>query len=157
MRRVTEERQALSAGPLFEQPGLKTPAAPVPAHSPMDLERLLEPASAEARLVAFAVLARPGWRNAITAAELMEISDKLDARKVKGAVEELRRVFRLPIGSRRGSPAGYFWICSIEDQDEGTREYRQQVLTAFRTLRVLDSKERVRELLGQLELVSREP
>jgi len=155
MRPVTEERQARSAGPLFE--GLATaplslPAEPLPAHSKMDLERLLEPASAEARTVAFAVLARPGWRKAISISELVEISGKLNERSVKAAVEELRTVFRLPIGSRREKPAGYFWICSPEDQDEGTKAYRRQLITTARTLRILDSPERLRELLGQLQV-----
>lgn len=147
MRHGTEERHARPALPLFE--GLET-APLVPRLA--ELQRTLEPASAEARTVAYAVLSRLGWRNAITIAELMQISDKLNERSVKAAVEELRTVFKLPIGSRREKPAGYFWICSPEDQIEGTKAYRQQVLTAFRVLRILDSPARVRELLGQLAM-----
>jgi hypothetical protein len=77
---------------------------------------------------------------------------ELNARKVKEVVEQLRVMHRVPIGARRTAPFGYFRIVDAADREAAVGPYREQILTMWRTLRVLDSPERCRELLGQLAL-----
>ena len=76
----------------------------------------------------------------------------LDERTVKGHVEQLRSAHRCAIGSSRQAPAGYFWIRTAADRDTAVKPYREQILSMWRTLRVLDSPAALRELHGQLRL-----
>jgi hypothetical protein len=74
------------------------------------------------------------------------------ARTVKAIVESLRSHHHCAIGASRENPPGYFWIRTAEDREAAVRPYRNQILTMWRTLRVLDSPASLRELHGQLRL-----
>ena len=76
----------------------------------------------------------------------------MTARTVKAVVENLRSHHHCAIGASREDPPGYFWIRTAEDREVAVRPYRNQILTMWRTLRVLDSPASLRELHGQLRL-----
>jgi hypothetical protein len=78
--------------------------------------------------------------------------ETVSERTVKGIVEQLRVSHRCPIGASREAPAGYFWIRTAADRETAVRPYREQILSMWRTLRVLDSPSALRELHGQLRL-----
>lgn len=92
-----------------------------------------------------------GRANPIAIAELEKITG-LSARALKGIVEQLRVAHHMPIGANRDEPAGYFWIVDAADQVAAVGPYKAQIISMWRTLRVLDSKTSLRELLGQLRL-----
>ena len=125
------------AGPLFKEPG------------PFDAS-LTEPTQMEAE-VAACVWRHQGRANPITIAELEGIT-ATSARGVKGIVEQLRFTHRMPIGANREEPFGYFWIVDAADQLAAVGPYKAQIISMWRTLRALDSKTGLRELLGQLRL-----
>jgi hypothetical protein len=79
-------------------------------------------------------------------------STGLSERVVKHVVEHLRSTHRCAIGASREAPFGYFWIHTAADREAAVRPYREQILTMWKTLRVLDSPASLRELLGQLRL-----
>lgn len=97
------------------------------------------------------VMFRKGRSNPISI-DAISRETGLSPRQVKGVIESLRTTHRMPIGASREEPAGYFWIVDAEDQAAAARPYRNQILTMWKTLRVLDSRKRLRELLGQLKL-----
>ena len=76
----------------------------------------------------------------------------LSDRKVKEIVEQLRVTHRCAIGASRQTPFGYFWVRTADDREAAVKPYREQILSMWRTLRVLDSQEKLRELYGQLRL-----
>lgn len=94
-----------------------------------------------------------GHENPVQIAEIRRALPNLSEREVKAAIENLRMLYRKPVGSKRDQPAGYFWIVSAEDQEAAARSYRQQILSMFRVLQVIDSPERMREFAGQLTLL----
>jgi predicted ArsR family transcriptional regulator len=93
-------------------------------------------------------------RRRIFPVTIAEITEALGIRErtVKEIVEQLRAAHRCAIGASRQAPFGYFWIYTAVDRETAVRPYREQILTMFRTLRVLDSQAGLRELLGQLRL-----
>lgn len=130
-------------GPLFEQAAEPGPFA----------ESKIKPTPLEA-LVAGLIWRRKGRREPISIAEILRLSgvDGLSERKVKDVVEQLRTMHRMPIGASRQEPAGYFRIMDAADREAAVRPYREQIISMWRTLRVLDSQEKLRELHGQLRL-----
>jgi len=128
-----------AACPLFDAPVAEpfdnSPATPEPVE----------------RLVAAVIWRHQGRTKPVTIAEVAEVVN-LDARKVKEIVEVLRVTHRCKIGAKRGDPAGYFWIVDAEDLKAAVEPYRNQILSMWRTLHVLDSRESMRELLGQMRI-----
>jgi hypothetical protein len=61
--------------------------------------------------------------------EMMELGE----REFKKQIEILRRDWVLPIGSRKGTPNGYWIITSEADFQEWHRHFRRQALTEFAT------------------------
>lgn len=57
----------------------------------------------------------------------------MDERGVKSAVQQLRDEYLLPIGSRRHTPAGYFWIHTLEEFKDWHQQYLSQARTTFAT------------------------
>ncbi|MEN6601766.1 MAG: hypothetical protein ABFD86_05065, partial [Bryobacteraceae bacterium] len=78
---------------------------------------------------------------------------ELDARRVKKVVEQLRVTHRIPIGSRREFPAGYFRIVTEEDLEKAIGSYRAQIFSMLRVLRACMPRSRAAEFFGQLRLV----
>lgn len=108
--------------------------------------------------IAHTIALHRGRRQAISIAEIITGSAirGLTERQVKRTIENLRRVHRLPIGSRRTVPHGYFWIVDADDLADAVRAYKRQVVEMFRTLRAVLAPERLREFYGQLLLEPRE-
>lgn len=57
----------------------------------------------------------------------------MDERGVKSSVQQLRDEYLLPIGSRRHTPAGYFWIHSLKEFQDWHQQYLSQAKTTFAT------------------------
>jgi hypothetical protein len=124
------------AGPLFDEgPFAKSTVEPSPCE----------------RIVAEAIYHCRGRHNPVPIAHLSEVIER-EARTVKGIVEDLRVKHRLPIGACRQEPYGYYWIVDAADQAAAVEPYRNQILSMWRTLAILDSKPALRELLGQLRI-----
>ncbi len=81
-----------------------------------------------------------------TIAWRVELSD----REVKGIVEQLRITHHCQIGASREEPSGYFWIRSEADREVAVRPYREQLLSMMRTLRVLESPDKLQKLYARL-------
>jgi hypothetical protein len=92
-----------------------------------------------------------GAANPISIARIRERL-ALSERQVKGIVERLVVDYRLKIGARREEPSGYFLICTSADLQAAVGPYKAQILAMWKRLRVLEEKQALRELLGQLRL-----
>jgi hypothetical protein len=55
-------------------------------------------------------------------------------RKFHAAIEELRRVWMLPIGSRKDSPAGYWIITDVKDFEEWINRSKSAPITQLTTI-----------------------
>jgi hypothetical protein len=103
-------------------------------------------------LIAELICHRKGRARPISIHDIKALTGLSD-RSVKEVVEQLRITHRMPIGaSRHNDNPGYFWIVDAEDRAAAVEPYKRQIITMWRTLRVLDSTEGARELLGQLRL-----
>lgn len=96
-----------------------------------------------------------GWKDPVSIADLIAACGpgELDARRVKKVVEQLRAAHRVPIGSRRELPAGYFRIVDDEDLERAIRPYRAQIFSMLRVVRACVPRSRAAEFFGQLRLV----
>ena len=87
-------------------------------------------------------------RRAVKSAPLgFDVSERM----VKSVIRELRKGHAFPIISRRGKPAGYWWVSSQEEMEQFIASFRGQALDEFHTLgRIV--KENYPALAGQLRL-----
>jgi hypothetical protein len=92
-----------------------------------------------------------GRERPLSIARLRELTG-VNERAIKGIVEQLIVAHKMRIGGRREEPAGYFMIEDSEDQAAAVGPYKAQILAMLRRLRVLESREALREFLGQLRL-----
>jgi hypothetical protein len=129
-----------SLGPLFEQPD------PGPF-----VKSQQEPTTLES-LIAEMIYRRKGRTKPISIAEIIldGALDHLSIRTVKDIVHHLRLAHRMPIGSSRQEPYGYYWIVDKEDLEAAVRPYKNQIKKMLAVWRVLEGRERVQEFLGQL-------
>lgn len=84
-------------------------------------------------------------------AQEMAFLCKTNVRGIAASVRELVMRHRLPIGSTRGSPAGYYWIRSREELDGACAMYHETAMELLRREAAL-KRITVDELLGQLKL-----
>jgi len=71
--------------------------------------------------------------------EDMAKMERISHRSVWASIERLRTDHRLPIGSRRDSPGGYFWIRDDEDLDVTLGFYRKQIATMQNNIAILQA------------------
>lgn len=116
--------------------------------SPFD-QSTVPPSADEARIAG--LIWDASREKPVTLSDLCHATD-INERTVKGIVADLRLKHRCPIGARRGKPAGYFPIRSIEDAEAAANEYRAQMVTEAKVLRVLLGPHRMRELMGQVAM-----
>lgn len=154
MRRIDRDDhyvpvQPTIAGPLFDS-------------NPFDHSPLGEPSTEFERIVADLIWRHKGRADPISIAQI-RANVNLSERAVKGVVAALRTDHCMPIGALRGAsdtrgsvsihdeqPVGYFWIVDAEDREIATAPYRSQILTMWRTLRRLDTVQRLRSLRDEL-------
>ncbi len=73
-------------------------------------------------------------------------------RSVKKAVEELRMLWKLPIGSSKGDPSGYYWIHSVEEFKEWLDRFLAQPKREFSTAHTM-ARANFPELAGQINFL----
>ena len=123
-----------AAGPLFEEAA--------PARIPM---------SEDERRVARILERAKGRANAIPR-KLIEAELGMDERRVKAAVEGLRKAHDWPIGALRMAGGGYFLVADEEDAIAAFSGYWSQAIEMIRQAkRFLPAGARA-EMLGQLRL-----
>lgn len=66
-----------------------------------------------------------------------QVNQRLDRRKVKIIIRNLRRLHAFPILTRRSNPAGYFWCKNQKEMEEFERMWLSQVTDELYTLQVL--------------------
>lgn len=125
---------------------------PVADPTAFDNSPCREMATNEEQAIAWIIFTHHRSRHQPVSIAALGINTGLSERTIKGIIEKLRVNHRMPIGARRDEKPGYFWIVDQMDQEIACIPFRNQVLTMFKTLRVLDSPKRVRELLGQLQM-----
>ena len=102
---------------------------------------------------------RRGAANAIPIAQIRSALANIDGefygfsdREVKGIVRTLRIQFRLPIGSNKGNPGGYYIMISPEDHAILRSQILDQVRAELAVLKATSGPYAARELLGQLRI-----
>jgi len=112
-------------------------------------------------LVAGLIWNRQGRHRAIPIAEIIRLAGAgnylLDDRKVKDIVHQLRRTHRVPIGSSRHDPPGYFIMLDASDLDAGLGAYRRQLIEGWQVLRAVAPESWIAELRGQLTIEDTTP
>lgn len=132
--------EATIEGPLFAGP------------DPFDSSPLERPQTEMERIVADLIFRHKGAANPISLAQIQTNTDLSD-REVKGVVGDLRMRHRMPIGALRTSEegrGGYFWIVDAKDREAAAAPYRAQILSMWKTLRLLDHPENLRELRDRM-------
>jgi hypothetical protein len=66
--------------------------------------------------------------------DYLPMSPANQLRKFHAAIEELRRVWMLPIGSRKDSPAGYWIITDVEDFEQWINRSKSAPITQLTTI-----------------------
>lgn len=66
-----------------------------------------------------------------------QVDQRLDRRKVKIIIRNLRRNHAFPILTRRSNPAGYFWCHSQKEMEEFERMWLSQVYDELITLQIM--------------------
>jgi hypothetical protein len=131
----------------FEPYGVPTITGPLfaqPKRGPVD-------ASADELAVAFIIMEHVGAADPVSIKRICA-ETSFSPRQVKGIVERLVVDHKMKIGARREEPFGYFTIESAADLEEAAGPYRAQILSMWRRLRVLESRQAMRELHGQLRI-----
>lgn len=105
--------------------------------------------TAEEVLVGEMLWKHQGHAHAVALADVAEVAG-LDQRVVKGIVQRLRQVHRCRIGSNHHAPSGFFWIVDEEDRRIAVGGFHSQILAMCDTLRVIDSRESVAELMRRM-------
>ncbi len=101
------------------------------------------------------VVDRLGRTRAITVGELAERL-KVTPRDVKADVQELRRRFRVRIGSSRdGEAGGYYMITTKQEALDTARPFVSQALAELEIARAILEPHEMAELEGQLRLEAR--
>ncbi len=96
---------------------------------------------------------RRGSANAISIRELQaRINAPMSDRAIKAVVHELRVTYRLPIGSNKGTPNGYFIMVSPEDRAILYNQILDQVRAELEVLRATNQQHEALRMLGQLQL-----
>lgn len=103
------------------------------------------------KLVAELIAQHKGREHPISNRRLQELTH-LSERDVKDIVEVLVCQHQARIGGRRGNPCGYFLVVDAEDLKMAVKPYRSQIRRMAQRLRVLEGREAVVELLGQMRL-----
>jgi hypothetical protein len=73
-------------------------------------------------------------RRAVKAAPAPPLGFDVSERMVKSTIRELRKGHAFPIISRRGKPAGYWWVSSQGEMEEFIAIFRGQALDELHTL-----------------------
>ena len=98
------------------------------------------------------VAGRLGRAHAISVADLAA-KLKVQPREVKGDVNELRRIFRVRIGSSRdGESGGYYLITNKQEALDTARPFVSQALSELAIARAILEPHELAELEGQLRL-----
>jgi hypothetical protein len=101
---------------------------------------------------------RVGKQSAISIARLQELWMQLWGehwcdRDIKKAVKELVEEHRIPVGSSRVEPYGYYLAVSDEDIEAAERPLRREIQSLAARLKTFNPKsDYVRHILGQQEL-----
>lgn len=109
--------------------------------------------SAEERAVLSLLTEARGASRAVSI-DAIRAQTGMSYRAITTAVESLRTTQRMPIGSARGDPHGYFLIVSADDLETTVRPLKHQALSMLRVVSSLEGrgKSRLGELLGQLTI-----
>lgn len=111
-----------------------------------------EPTAAE-RTVAELIWKHRGHSNPISTAELLERLSAADRRGPEKVIERLRGTHKIPIGSKRTDPPGYFIMETLEDWLIGTEHYRRQLVSGWQNLRAMEPPRHILlELQGQMRI-----
>ena len=102
-------------------------------------------------LIAGLIWQHKGRAQPVSIAHLKELTG-INERAIKGIVEQLIVSHKMRIGGRREEPAGYYIIEDLGDQQTAVGPYKAQILSMLRRLRVLESREMLREFLGQMSI-----
>jgi hypothetical protein len=77
---------------------------------------------------------------------------RTDRRALSAIIARLIEHFRIPIGTSKGSPSGYFLTITDADQESAALELWAQIRSMIRRAQILSPRTRHgREILGQLE------
>lgn len=87
----------------------------------------------EERIVARLIFSRR-MRNAVRTAEIAEQTG-LPEREIRSVIERLRSLYRMPIGSSKRKPGGYFWIRNKTEAKVALRTYTSGATTTLKTAR----------------------
>ena len=63
----------------------------------------------------------------------LPMSESIQIRKFHGVVEELRKNWQLPVGSRKDAPSGYWIITDVDDFAEWVERYKAAPITQLST------------------------
>ena len=109
--------------------------------------------SDDQKLILRALRYRRGAANAISIRELQTTRGAIMSdRAIKAVVHELRTTYRLPIGSNKGTPAGYYIMISPEDHAILRAQILDQVRAELEVLKATSGPHAAIELLGQLRI-----
>jgi hypothetical protein len=109
--------------------------------------------SDDQKLILRALRYRRGSANAISIRELQTTRGAaMGDRAIKAVMHELRTTFRLPIGSNKGTPGGYYIMISPEDHAILRSQILDQVRAELAVLKATSGPHAARELLGQLRI-----
>src|SRR2546426_1704178 len=101
--------------------------------------------------IAAIILNHRGHENAIKIDEIRKLLPDLDSRAVKGAVENIRRLARLPVAAAKEPPYGYFIPRTAEEaRDCHDRLFREGIRLIELSQLFERDRDLVRELEGQL-------
>lgn len=141
---------------------------PVPTETQERIDRALADSTLTgcARAVLIVLASRPavGREHAISIADLQRVfrfevqggpaaGRAYSDREIKGSVKALIETFRVPIGSARQEPYGYWILRTPEERDEAVRPIRAEVISLLNRWRVLDNQSAIAaELAGQIAL-----
>jgi hypothetical protein len=102
-----------------------------------------------------AELIRSGSLSNPVSLDEVRCDNTLSEREVRSTVEILRTIFRMPIGSTKGKPSGFFWIRTKKEAKAAIRCYTSGARTVFKNVRRFVPTDLLVELEGQLPLFDR--
>lgn len=108
------------------------------------------PITDEQRMVLRALREAKGAQRAVPIRELIARTG-LDERTIKQVKHSLMVEFRLPIAGSRQTPVGYYFPLSAEERIQAARPLKHEIQALALCVRVLESPQALRELLGQIQ------